>query len=1213
MQSKTITALVRLFPVISLFLFACNGHQVNVPFPSADSGFSAPDVSSLRFWGEKKIAWTVTKKGGIHPAVKKFDINALPSSTYNQDSLMAIQPVPLTDTLRMDTKAEVYNMNAIPSESLQFKTSLIPAPVLVKVIQPTQKAAFKIAVSDLGAFNGYTGKTTICFLKDRNGLIWIGGDAGLDCYDGVNIRNYPIVDNDGIILGMIQDERGRIWAASNKGILMIDLANGIYSRSPAIKTVAGVTSPITADDKSRLLVGNIAEKGFAIIDPVAFTWQHVTTGNGIASDTVYQVLQDKSRNYWVSTSKGINIIQPTGKIFHIKKPGGLNIEPYGPLLEDKAGNIWAAGFGGKLDAINLGNRTITHYGPFSQLRDGFIFQLMQDKRDRIWAASTHGLLLIDAGTNTYKIIDSKFGIQSNVTIGILEDSRDRLWVGSNIGAGIIEQGGDIVFPVAKKNISASFQDEQGRIWLGNTVDGIEIIDRKKNAVTKLTSHNGLSNDFIQSIQKDGSNIWVTTNGGLDIIDVKNRKIEHFGEQEGLANSTIYNAIKIPGGEWWLIGPTGGLDVIDSAKTMIRHMGMNEGLSDSNVLDIKRAPDGLIWVATRSGGVNVIDPQKQTVRYLDTLPLLKGISNKVMLADNSNRVWIATWNGICVVDNANQTITSLTTKQGLSNNRVNSLSVYNNSIIAATNYKVNMITPPPPGDREKNWQIHTLDHSEGLRKEATSWTTDFVSQEGEFWWCDNGVTIIGQIKPVIDTAAKTFITGISVMNQPGYFISKKAFQDKDTLWTADTFYTKNYLRDNVMSKNGLRWDSVAGPFNMPVQLRIPYNQNYLQFQYAQTASGKVDTIWYSYMLEGIDRQWSPVTSKTITENYLNLPPGTYTFKVKSKTISGKWITAPELAFTITPPWWATWWFRVLSVIGIILVIYFIIKERSKKLMVENLQLEQKVNERTMQLKKSLEDLQAAQSQLVQSEKMASLGELTAGIAHEIQNPLNFVNNFSEVNREMIDEAQAELEAGNTAEAIALLTDLKANEEKITHHGKRADAIVKSMLQHSRNNTGQKEPTDINKLCDEYLRLAYHGLRAKDKSFNADFKTAFDETIEPVSIVPQDMGRVLLNLFNNAFYAVSEKKLAALNGYQPVVTVTTKKSGDKVEIQVSDNGNGIPQHIVDKIFQPFFTTKPTGQGTGLGLSLAYDIIKTHSGDIKVETRKGEETTFTITLPA
>jgi signal transduction histidine kinase len=268
--------------------------------------------------------------------------------------------------------------------------------------------------------------------------------------------------------------------------------------------------------------------------------------------------------------------------------------------------------------------------------------------------------------------------------------------------------------------------------------------------------------------------------------------------------------------------------------------------------------------------------------------------------------------------------------------------------------------------------------------------------------------------------------------------------------------------------------------------------------------------------------------------------------------------------------------------------------------------------------ALAELQVTQKQLIQSEKMASLGELTAGIAHEIQNPLNFVNNFSEVNSELIDELEQEVEKGNLDEVKALAKDIRENEQKINHHGKRADAIVKGMLQHSRISSGVKEPTDINALTDEYLRLAYHGLRAKDKSFNATLITDFDAAIGSINIIPQDIGRVILNLITNAFYAVSEKKKLSGPAYEPTVTVRTMKTINKVELLVTDNGNGIPQKIADKIFQPFFTTKPTGEGTGLGLSLSYDIVKAHGGELKVESEpesgagKPAFTNFTLTLP-
>jgi two-component system NtrC family sensor kinase len=305
-------------------------------------------------------------------------------------------------------------------------------------------------------------------------------------------------------------------------------------------------------------------------------------------------------------------------------------------------------------------------------------------------------------------------------------------------------------------------------------------------------------------------------------------------------------------------------------------------------------------------------------------------------------------------------------------------------------------------------------------------------------------------------------------------------------------------------------------------------------------------------------------------------------------------------------------KVYGLIGglviLVLIAFFLYRNNRKEKNAK--QLLQNKNE---VIEQTLSHLKTTQAQLVQQEKMASLGELTAGIAHEIQNPLNFVNNFSEVNVELVDELKSELAIGNMQLANEIADSIKDNEKKINHHGSRADAIVKSMLQHSRASSGKKEPTDINALADEYLRLAYHGLRSKDKLFHAKLETNLDTTIGKISIIPEDIGRVLLNLINNAFYTVNEKKQQLDGTYEPIVSVSTTRMQDKVEVKVKDNGNGIPQKVLEKIFQPFFTTKPTGQGTGLGLSLSYDIItKGHAGELKVNTVENEGSEFIVTLP-
>jgi signal transduction histidine kinase len=343
----------------------------------------------------------------------------------------------------------------------------------------------------------------------------------------------------------------------------------------------------------------------------------------------------------------------------------------------------------------------------------------------------------------------------------------------------------------------------------------------------------------------------------------------------------------------------------------------------------------------------------------------------------------------------------------------------------------------------------------------------------------------------------------------------------------------------------------------------------------------------------------------------------------------------LSFIITPPWWHTWWAYIIYITLLAGSIWGFSHYRSLQLLKDKRALEHKIHIRTKEvqqqkeeiesqrdnleiqrnnLETTLGELKSTQNQLIQSEKMASLGELTAGIAHEIQNPLNFVNNFSEVNKEMIDELKEELKGGNIDEALAIANDIQQNEEKINHHGKRADGIVKGMLEHSRSGSGQKEATNLNIMADEYMRLSYHGLRAKDKLFNAELVTKFDIELPKVNVIQQDIGRVLLNLFNNAFYAVNQKRKTAGDDYKPEVSVATATENGHIIIKVTDNGIGIPNAIKEKIMQPFFTTKPTGDGTGLGLSLTYDmVVKGHGGTINVNSTEGEGSEFVISLPS
>ena len=403
-----------------------------------------------------------------------------------------------------------------------------------------------------------------------------------------------------------------------------------------------------------------------------------------------------------------------------------------------------------------------------------------------------------------------------------------------------------------------------------------------------------------------------------------------------------------------------------------------------------------------------------------------------------------------------------------------------------------------------------------------------------------------------------------------------------------------------------------PIEETSEIALKFNQNSISFHISVLDFRDPEANRVYAMLENFDNTWRESTGDK-GATFINVPPGKYVFRVKANNIDGV-MAEKSIQIIISPPWWKTWW--AYSIYGLLLLTAIIGVHRLQKqrtIRIERQKAQVKELVQAKEIEQAYTELKATQTQLIQSEKMASLGELTAGIAHEIQNPLNFVNNFSEVNKELVGEMKEELDKGNLSEAKAIAENIETNEDKIILHGKRADSIVKGMLQHSRTSSGVKEPSDLNALADEYLRLSYHGLRAKDKSFNANLQTDYDKNMGKINIIPQDIGRVLLNLYNNAFYAVADKKRRQPFGYEPTVSVSTRMINEKVEIRVADNGNGIPSNLLDKIFQPFFTTKPTGQGTGLGLSLSYDIIRAHGGELKVDSKEGEGVEFVVMIPS
>ncbi len=549
-------------------------------------------------------------------------------------------------------------------------------------------------------------------------------------------------------------------------------------------------------------------------------------------------------------------------------------------------------------------------------------------------------------------------------------------------------------------------------------------------------------------------------------------------------------------------------------------------------------------------------------------------------DSKGIVWIATANSLLRFDPETEKIDKYDQKDGLPSNQINSIiediegNLWINTSAGLSKLNKNI--------SKDKWNFVNFDTRDGLQGFTTS-KASWISKDGEI-----------------------FLGGIDGIT---YFYPGKINEVKPDIIIEDIKVTDVSLKSDSavvkLEKSIMKLD----------ELDLSYTQNNLSFEFASIHFSRPEKNKIIYRLDGFDNHWT--SSDRNFASYTNLAPGEYTFRVKGSNGDGIWNEeGKSIRIIIHPPWWRTTYAYVGYFFIFALLVFGIDRfQRRRVIEKERALAKEKELAQAKEIEKAYHELKNTQSQLLHAEKMASLGALTAGIAHEIKNPLNFINNFSEISTELLEEMQTELNSnGNRSDGVKdIVNNLKQNLEKINQHGKRADSIVKGMLLHSRGTSGEKSLTDINDLLDQYVTLAYHGLRAQDKDFNITIEKDYDNSIEKINVVPQDISRVFLNLVNNACYAANDKKRMNGNDFVPVLKVSTKNLKDKVEIHIKDNGNGIPNSVKENIFNPFFTTKPTGEGTGLGLSISYDIVtKIHGGDIRFKSEEGKYTEFTITLP-
>ncbi len=1082
--------------------------------------------------------------------------------------------------------------------------------------------------------------------QDPQGFLWLASDGGLVKYDGYKTMAY-------------------YHEPSNPNSLANEWVESIYGGMDSFILLGTYGSGL---DRFDLSTGNFTHYRYNAKDPTT-----------LSNDTVTAIIKDKQGFFWIGTHNGLNRFDPkSGKFTRYKNNpddrNSLSDNQVRVLYEDHSATIW---IGTKSPWVHDGgarigglNRFVPQTGKFirymhssdtQSLVDNEITAIFEDSKGTFWVGTAgDGLHTMNRDKGTFKrhpydaahseklsrppiFRTDTTHVKDYITF-IKEDIKGNIWIGTFSGginvydpltAKATHYGSDKISKqkLAVNYFSTAYRSRDGILWISSWNDDLYKINPYKtaiphntigkpatgfyeesNGVLWITTMQGLFkknkdgtvqqflidkkvpsvknvmyNAMFDVVQDNDNNLWIAAVNGLQRFNPITQTFSGYHHDAGKESTLICDSVitlgKAGNNKFW-VGTYHGLDLMDIQSGTFKHYVHNPkdstslggfGFSDEGVAyvsSITTAGNNKVWVIA-GGAVNLLDIQTGRFKKFASIE-----NAECIMEDSEGRTWVGTWNGLYRYNKETDHFTPF----------------YDLLKVLNRNIHIYRITE----DHQKNLWLKTTKELIKLnvqKKEASV----YENNESSFSWDVLGSYI---------TKSGEILSG----DTSGYFAFYPDSLLKGTP-SPNVVVTGFSLSDQAVKQgNG---SVLSQPIYLTKEIRLKYNQNVFSFEFTSIDfSGNSENRHLVCLLENYDTKWHKADAEG-TANYYNIPPGKYIFKVKAMNSNGMW-AEKDIAVTVTPPWWTTWWAYVLYGLCFLATVFAVDRIQRRRLIAkERERSKEKELAQAREIEKAYNELKRTQTQLIQSEKMASLGELTAGIAHEIQNPLNFVNNFSEVNTELIEELKGERSKakGERNEELEeeILNDIKENEQKINHHGKRADAIVKGMLQHSQKSTGKKEPIDINALADEYLRLSYHGLRAKDKDFNADFKTDFDESIGKIEAAPQDIGRVLLNLYNNAFYAVNEKKKQLDGTFEPTVEVTTKRVGNKIELSVIDNGVGIPQKILDKIYQPFFTTKPTGQGTGLGLSLSYDIVKAHGGDIKVESKEGEFSNFILVLPA
>ena len=1196
-----------------------------VPYPENPSNYEIPEALPFSLPEGKPLIWKNLPADSV-PVGKtmKFDLDRLPSVPFDLQEEVPLQSPLKVTSFDWDQLEEIPFELELEADSVTGVITPLPEPIIFSTSTLLKADNTNAGVLALTSGQGLPGTTVFAQEIGANGTHWIGTEQGLVKYTGNEFHLYDIITSDFTgVLNTISDleflSDGRLLVSTfRKGFLIVDAVNQTLE---SFELPYGFSRGYV--DSEGNYWGGTVTPTIKFVDfqqgrifSLKLPEEQLTVNNSLGA------FQDSKKNFWIAFNNAVGVVNPDKTSMKILRSDPLlqSFANY-DFTESSEGDIYISSFSPGLSIVSLENETISRLG----LEQGFgagALDIQLDEQENVWIGSNGSFTIYKPKSNSLKTIETNLNMtgQGPPAESII-DGEGMYWQGTwPNGLILYDPSGtdsrhfNVDDGLLSNDTWGIAEDGQSNVWLA-TYGGLHIYHPEAKEIKYLEIPASIGKNDHRGVSKiDENTLFIGSVGGFALVDLENETLTAYTEMSG-TDFIAWRAIQRPDGTIWIVNNQ-GLLTFNPEKRIMKKLDQSSGLAGNTIWGVLGDHENQVWLVGNSG-IDIVDPENNMVRYLGVNEGLPTVDQSALLITDRNEMVIGGGKGISIINKDRTTITKINRAHGLSPEGLYDMVFSQGRIQLGTENGIVVIDRPESDSSQVAWRFTNFAKPEGYPFSDYNQSTGYVMSDGKVWWAASPILSVNLQDPMTQESSKPrlALTGVKIMDQlPSFARTFEKSGEQERIAMGEDF--------DYLAKNNIRWDSVHPQTKMPIGLILPHHQNSLTFLFTNPTIKSRDEIEFRYVLEGSNNEWSEITKTSTSKTYFNLLPGEYTFKVITKGFNGVWSDPATFSFTISPPWWLTWWAFLLYFFALGLLVYATVQVRSSYLKRENKLLEDRVNHRTAQLKQSIDELKATQEQLIQSEKMASLGELTAGIAHEIQNPLNFVNNFSEVSNELIQEIKEEQQKENKDDELIneIIDDISQNLAKINFHGKRADSIVKGMLQHSRNNSGQKELSDINVIADEYLRLSYHGLRAKDKSFTADFKLELDPDLPKIEILPQDLGRVLLNLINNGFYAAGEKKKALIeagspeaNAFLPTVTVSTKKLEGAIEIRVRDNGNGIPEDIKSKIFQPFFTTKPTGKGTGLGLSMSYDIItKGHEGTLEVESKKEEYTEFIIILP-